>query len=349
MAVRTRAREGRAEETGGARVDGRAVSTDDAIAAAAALLAESRAPVIGGLGCDQRGAAAAVALARRVGAVLDHGAADALLRDLDAMRAGGWIGTTPPVAHAIADTVLLIGPDAADPPSTASRRVLHLCPGRGVRGADVLAGGAAQVSVTLGLLRATVAGRPVVLPPARAAAFARIALVMTAAKYGIACWSAAGLDALSVEMAVGLIADLNATTRWAALPAPAAANGQGVMLATAALCGFPPRTGFAGDAPVHDPWRFDAVRLIASGEADLLVWIDAFGTLDPPDAAGIPTIALVAKPMAASVAFHVGTPGRDHRAVLFDARLGALSAFDAQDSAPSVADVLDRLTEALPC
>jgi formylmethanofuran dehydrogenase subunit B len=325
------------------------VSIDDAIAAAVALLAESRAPLICGLGCDQQGAAAAVALAWRIGAVLDHGAADGLLRDLDAMRAGGWIGTTPPVAHAIADTALLIGPAAAEAPSATSRRVLHLCPGRGARGADVLAGGTEQVAVTLGLLRAVVAGRPVVLPPARAAAFARFAAAMKAAKYGVACWSAAGLDALSVEMAVGLIADLNATTRWAALPVPAAANGQGVTLATAALCGFPPRTGFAGDAPVHDPWRFDAARLIASGEADLLVWIDAFGTLDPPDAAGLPTIALVAEPMAASVRFHVGTPGRDHRAVLFDARLGALSAVEAEDSAPPVADILDRLTEALPC
>ena len=46
----------------------------------------------------------------RIGAVIDHMNADAVLRDLDVMRSSGVMLTTPTEARVRADTLLLAGP-----------------------------------------------------------------------------------------------------------------------------------------------------------------------------------------------------------------------------------------------
>jgi formylmethanofuran dehydrogenase subunit B len=65
---------------GPAWIDGAPVALSTAITAAARLLDASRQPLIAGLGTDIAGARAAIALARRIGAAVDHMNADALLQ-----------------------------------------------------------------------------------------------------------------------------------------------------------------------------------------------------------------------------------------------------------------------------
>ena len=72
-----------------ASIDGAPASLDDAAAAAARLLARSSQPLIAGLGADIDGARAAIALAERVGGVIEHMHSAALLRDLNSMRETG--------------------------------------------------------------------------------------------------------------------------------------------------------------------------------------------------------------------------------------------------------------------
>ncbi len=95
---------------GEARIDGRPVALEAAIAEAARTLAASRLPVIAGLGTDIAGARAAVALARRIGGVVDHMHAAAVMRDLAVMRQAGAYLTTPNEARLRGDTLLLVGP-----------------------------------------------------------------------------------------------------------------------------------------------------------------------------------------------------------------------------------------------
>jgi formylmethanofuran dehydrogenase subunit B len=90
-------------------IAGEPAALDNAIAEAAKLLASSRHPLVAGLGTDVAGARAAVALAERVGAVIDHMHADALLRNLDVMRSSGVLLTTPSEAQVRADTLLVVG------------------------------------------------------------------------------------------------------------------------------------------------------------------------------------------------------------------------------------------------
>jgi formylmethanofuran dehydrogenase subunit B len=333
-----------------ASIRGRPATADEAAREVARLLAASRLPVIAGLGTDAAGAVAAARLAQACGGVLDHAHADALLRDLGAMREYGWIVATPLLARARADMVLLVGPGLdgfALPPAPtldpgAARRVLCFAPPHG----DLLAG--------LGVLRALAAGRPVAPGADPAGEVARLADALRSARYGVAVWSAGAMTEMEIEAVCGLVSDLNAGTRWAGLPLPAPGNAMGVAQALAAETGFPVRVGFAGGRAEHDPWRFAAARLVASGEADALVWVGALDTGPPPWGNEVPLVALTAPGAPdlaepAAVAVEVGCPGVDHDAVLYDGEVAALVAVRAStpSSAPSVAAWLGAVVAAL--
>jgi formylmethanofuran dehydrogenase subunit B len=346
-------------------VGGRAVSLDEAAAEAARLLAASRAAVIGGMRIDAAGAEAAVDLAETIGAALDHADAAALLRDLDAMRETGWIVTAPPEVRARADAVLLVGPVSGEglgldgPPTLlpeVARVVWRLYPGHSVHahpGEHRISGAAEEAGGLLGVLRALVARRPVAAHMPHHAQLATCAEALRGARYAVVVWSAETLDALAVEAACGLVEDLNASTRAAGLPWPAGGNAMGVARTVSWRCGFPMRVGFGAAAPSHDPWRFDAARLIAAGEADVAMWIDAIAGEAPRWPRSVPLVALVPPdtrfrvPPAVRIA--VGRAGVDHDAVLFDPAIGEFAARpgSAPSDLPSVSAVLERITVAI--
>jgi len=316
---------------------------------AAKLLAASRLPVIAGLGTDAAGTEAAAKLAQACGGVLDHAHGDALLRDLGAMREYGWIVATRLLARARADAVLLVGPglDGFALPSkptldpAVERRVFRFAPPQG------------ELLGQLGVLRALAAGRPVADGADPNGGTARLAEALRQARYGVAVWSAGALREMEVEALCGLISDLNAQTRWAGLPLPAPGNAMGVAQALAWETGFPVRVGFPRGRAEHDPWRFEAVRLVASGEADAAVWVQALEPGPPPWDGRVPLVALTAEDVAfaeaPAVAFTVGRPGVDHDAVLWNGDASALVAVraTAPSEAPSVAQVLAALVAAM--
>jgi formylmethanofuran dehydrogenase subunit B len=352
-----------------AAIAGRESSLDEAIEAAAALLRTSRCAVIAGLGTDVAGAEAAVALARQLGGAFDHVHGAAMLADLDVMREGGWIVASGQQARAFADVLMFVGPglgaawgqlhpDAAPPlDPDRPRRVIRLCPGRdgelAAPAAQTIAARPADLPVVLAALRARVAGRPVAGLKRLDRQLAGLAETLRGAHYGVAVWSAAALDPLCIEMLCGLIDDLNGTTRFAGLPWAAPDNAAGVAQAAAWRTGFPLRVGFGRGAPEHDPWRFDAARMIEAGEADAAVWVSACSPAAPPWRRAVPTVALVAEgtrfAAAPAVAITVGRPGVDHDGVLFDPRLGVIAARYAADATrkPHVAGVIGRLCDAI--
>jgi formylmethanofuran dehydrogenase subunit B len=394
-----------------ASVNGAPVSIMEATQAAASLLAGSRSAVIAGMGTDIAGARASIALARAIGASIDHMDADAVFADLEVMRRTGWIVTTSLQTRARADTVLLVGDglvevwpgmierlglQAAPALGGGQRRVFRLCAGSIAIGDPVAAASFSHVSPsphagpsagatssdhraspdratsrqpemprgesagnetilpTLAALRAIAAGRATSLDEAAAAPLHRLAAALSEARFGVAIWSAAALGTLAVEMLVGLIDDLNKKTRFAGLPLVPPNGAEGVTHAASWATGFPVRTGFAGHAPLHDPWRFDAQRMIASGEADAAVWISAFSSVSPPWDDAVPTVALVPSGTVFRtpplVVFEVGCPGRDHDAMLFDPALGgiAFAAASVPRASASVADTVAAITAALP-
>src|ERR1700722_13774791 len=359
-----------------ASIEGAPASLDDAAAAAARLLARSHQPLIAGLGADIEGARAAIALAERVGGVIEHMHSAALLRDLDCMRETGVMLTTPGEARVRADVVLLVGdglmqtsphlserllrpparPDGVD----VARRIVWLAPRADAKipGLDgdievVAAGLGATLAANLAALPARVKGRPLAQTQLPLAALDALSGVVKGARFGVAVWTAASLGALEIEMLHGLVRDLNDTTRFSTLPLPALDNGAGVLAACGWTTGFPIRTGFGPGVPIHDPWRFDAERLIASGETDCVVWISSFGATPPAWRSAVNLIALC-EPMtqfvkAPNVHISVGRPGVDHDAVMHSSDVGTLVAVtaSARSAAPSVAQALERIGASL--
>jgi formylmethanofuran dehydrogenase subunit B len=359
-------------------IAGKPATLDSAVAAAAKLLAASRQPLIAGLGTDVAGARAAIALAERTGAIIDHMNSDAVLRGLDVMRSSGVMLTTPSEAYARADTLLLAGEifGAGEIGSTkrlfdqlarrqgqhgTARRVYWLCPG-----GELAKRAPNEISLTfvgkqpralpavLAALRARVAGRPTTGAAASQKILDEAATGLQAAQFGVAIWSPQALDALTIEMLCGLISDLNATTRFCALPLTPGDNAIGVLQTCGWMTGMPMRTGLGRGFAEHDPWLFDSTRLVESGETDCVVWISAYRAQAPRWRGLPPTIALTGRDAGfrsrPRVHIAVGRPGVDHIAVEHVSLTGTLATVEATQpsGAISTAEAIRRICAALP-
>jgi formylmethanofuran dehydrogenase subunit B len=347
-------------------IGGKPVPLERALAEAAALLAASRCPLIAGLGTDIAGARAAIGLAERIGAVVDHMNADRLLRDLAVLREAGMMLTTPSEARVRADMLLLVGSSLEKNAPTvdqwlgsgtdAKRAVVRLCPGRGakpIEGETIVGRDPVQLPTLLAALRAHIADRPAGKTSVSAKAIVDLATQLKAARFGVAVWSASDLDPLVIEMLCGLVADLNAHTRFTGVPIAPGDNAVGVLQACGWMTGFPMRTGFGRGYPEHDPWRFDGARMVAARETDCVLWVSAYRAETPPWGEGPPVIALTTGDAAIgsgpAVQIEIGRPGVDHDSVEHYAPLGTLVAVSAsqRSEAISVADAVGRIAAAL--
>jgi formylmethanofuran dehydrogenase subunit B len=351
-------------------IEGTSVSLAEAAHAAAGLIAASRLPVFLIGACDVAGTRAAIQLAARVGGVIDHSESKGAFRELDVMRSFGKFIVTPNEARQRADTVLLVGsgltklwPDMierlglADLPRLAlppqRRRILRLGGSADDGPLSTLADQtiAAQDEALPGLIaamRACNAQRPLALS-ADGDALNTMAEALKQAKFGVIVYSPASLDALAIEMLVGLAADLNTTTRFSTISVGRSGNAETAMQTCAWMTGFPVRTGFGRGYPEHDPWRFDASRLIESGEADALIWISSEGGLPalPPQ---LSVVALSADQSAkhdAKVHISIGRHGGDHDGIEFARETQSLVWRRATVAAelPSAASVLEEIAE----
>ena len=348
-------------------IGGKSAPLERALAEAARLLAASRCALITGLGTDIAGARAAIGLAERVGAVVDHMDADVLLRDLAVLREAGMMLTTPSEARVRADLLLLVGSNLErDAPelgrwlglgADGKRTVVRLCPGRGAKPAEgetTVGRDPDQLPTLLAALRARVADRPAGKTSIAAKAIADLAARLKAARFGVAVWSARDLDPLVIEMLCGLVSDLNAHTRFTGFPLAPGDNAVGVLQACGWMTGFPMRTGFGHGYPEHDPWRFDGARMVAARETDCVLWVSAYRAVPPPWGEGLPVIALTTGATALgsgpAVQIEVARPGVAHDGVEHSPPLGTLIAVPAtqRSEAISVADAVGRIVAALP-
>lgn len=323
------------------RIAGRAAPLDKAIAAAAEILAAARLPLVTGLSADLAGLRTLLALADRAGAIVDRWRSSAQLGNLSVMqRTGALTATFGEIANR-ADAVLLLGHDPTPDYPRLVERLLrnrtalyrdappwvgYLGPATGAP-ADIspdakILVDAPRLVEALGALAALIRGRRITGGPEGELpleALREVAHRLEAARYGAIIWDVAAFPAgageLGVEMLVHILRMLNRETRCVGLPLGGSGNAQGAAQAMLWQTGWPMRVSFAAGAPEHDPWRFDAERLLAAGEIDALLWVAALSP-SPPPAATVPTIALVAPDVVLSTApaveIRVGIPGLDH-------------------------------------
>lgn len=357
-------------------IDGQPATRDEALRAAADLLGNARQPFVGGLRTDVAGLRSALSLARRIGAIVDHGGSASIYPFIVAARESGAFLAAAAEMRRRADRVLILGDTAAAAGADVIRMLAEAQPDLGVatRGSDrrfmalgstnaaspgsletahVDCAGAEIVNV-LGMVRAALSGRRTSEGALGEETVATVCAFLTEAKFGCIVFSPAEFGELGTEQIFGLVADLNETTRASALPVFAEADAMGAALQATWTAGFPLRLSFGRGAAEHDAALNAGERqLSGEGEADLAILVDAIADASPVDApAAIPAIVLTADPAtagAARVAFHVATAGRDHDGVLYDSRFGSFVATAAQtkNELPSAAAILDALAEHL--
>ena len=342
------------------KVAGVPVDLASAAAEASRLLKQAKVPLFHGLAVDLHGIRALLALAERAGGVVDHLASAPLLANAAVARASGWVTVTFAEIANRTDFMLLVGGDPSEAFPRFHQRLVRNPTPLYREGAPVLAYlGPAEVGPPDGTvaLRAVVprtrlldalgalavslhGGQPTAAPDRPDDAIAAIAERLAAARYGAIVWHPASFvpdDAeLAIERVAAILRHLNLKTRCVGLPLGGSGNGVGAMQAALWQAGWPLRIGFADGTPRHDPWRFDGERLLASGEADLLVWAMTL-VAAPPPATGLPVVAIVADdivlPTPAAVEICVGIPAIDHGGAVF--RSDALIALPLQAARPS--------------
>jgi formylmethanofuran dehydrogenase subunit B len=360
-----------------ARVNGERVAHEAAVDDAAQILRNARRPLIGGLAIDIDGMRAALALARRVGAVMDHAVSSAKYRNLHVLQEAGWISTTLAEVKNRADLLMLVGDGwhtrfprfverviAPDPQLFAqplARRIVlvdrqagavaHTLPQRFQR--LQLDATIAQVPELFAILSALASGAPVDatrLPGIAATQLEQCIAWLRGSQYGTVVWAAPDLDVahaeLALQMLARLIRTLNREGRFAALPL---AGSNGDLTANAVHTwqsgvAFP--ANYANGRIDFDPHRYHAANVLARGEPDCLVWISSLSAeLTPPEFDG-PAIVLgradMQPPRSARVFIPVATPGVDAPGALIRTdKVVSLYLQQLRTSAlPSVADTL---------
>jgi formylmethanofuran dehydrogenase subunit B len=284
--------------------------------------------------------------------------------------------TTPREPRNRADVLLLVGPAAGRSETVAQimsgkpvlsageggvRDVLWLCEGgagNALSSDDVmkLGGDLAAIHGILGVLNTALKGRPI---PADGfggltqAAYEEIAGRLMTARFGVIAWSSEDLDALAMQSLLDAADHLNQSTRVTTLPLGGPAPAQTAALVSSWTTGFPARTGFARGFPEYDPWRFDAARLVTSGECDALVWVSSFEAAAPGWKADVPTIALTAPgtvfARAPEVFFRTAIPGTGADAELYSQSMQTLVHARATEPSdlPTPAAVLEGILDRL--
>lgn len=369
-----------------ARVDGKKVSLDIAVTKAAELLRVSNHPVIGGCATDVNGMRGVMAVADKAGAVVDNMNFTAARRNFLALQDTGWMTTTLAEVKNRCDYLLVVGVDLEgfSPrfferymwnkesmflDDTSQREVVYLgkAPSAdastspaGVK-AKVLECADADLPEVMAVLRALVKNKKIVAESVCGIAVSDLQTVaeqLKAAKYGVVAWAAGALDfdhaELTVQMLTEMVKDINTMdTRCSGFPLGGKEGDQTANQVCGWTSAYPARARFSSGFPEYDPFLYDTNVMLANGEADVLVWVQAFNSASVPPATDLPTIVVARSGMTFTkepdVFIPVGTPGIDHagHAYRLD-NVVAIRLKKLRDSGlPSTADVLNAIEHAL--
>ncbi|WP_083897090.1 formylmethanofuran dehydrogenase [Azospirillum sp. B506] len=359
-------------------VKGRAVPLDEALDAAAAVLRAATSPAVGGLAADTEGISAALALAERLGAVVDHAASDSLFHGLRALQVSGAMTATFGELRNRADLFVLFGAEFDRHAPRLFERIVHP-PAALFRDAGAARGfliGPGHGPVPEGFERLTA---DLTHAPAIAAALAqlmagetprghrvggiamedlaRVGTALLEARFGVVGWIAATLDPADGDIAIEafnrLVVSANVSTRCAGLPLGGKGNALGANYVCAWQYGVPLRSRLGAGPPEHDPLRYRLKGLLAGGGIDALVWLSALNGAELPDTR-TPMVVLARPgqplPYDPEVLIPVAIPGLDHAGSIH--RGDGVAALPLRRlrsvTLPTAASVLNALLDRLP-
>ncbi|MDP3589949.1 MAG: formylmethanofuran dehydrogenase subunit B [Methylobacter sp.] len=368
------------------RVDGKEVNLDVAVAKAAALLKDTNQPVIGGCATDVNGMRALLALADRSGAVVDNMNFTGARNNFLALQDSGWMNTTLAEVKNRCDLLLVVGADLEgfSPrfferylwneesmflDDTGKREVIYL--GKAPSGTASTSPNGQKALVfecanedlpdVVAVLRALVKANPIRVDSVGGIAVAdlqSIADKLLAASYSVVTWAAGALAYSQAELTVQTVSEMvkdinNRNTRSSGLPLGGKEGDQTANQVCGWTTGYPARTRFSSGFPEYDPYLNDTNILLANGEADALVWVQAFNAKAVPPVTSLPTIVVGRSGMTFAkepdVFIPVGTPGIDHagHAYRMDNVVAIRLKKLRESGLPSTFDVLNAIEQAL--
>ncbi len=367
------------------RVEGKEVSLEIAVAKASALLKDTKLPVIGGCATDVNGMRGLLALADRSGAVVDNMNFVGARNNFLALQDSGWMNTTLAEVKNRCDLLLVVGTDleafaprffqrylwteAMFLEDSSQRQVIYLGTPPSGNASTSPKGNKAQIfecatsalPEVMAVLRALVKKQPI-----RSETVAGIAVTdlqhladqLIAAKYSVVTWAAGALAFNQAELTVQMLSEMvkdvnNQNTRCSGLPLAGKEGDQTANQVCGWTTGYPTRTRFSRGYPEYDPFLNDSRVLLENGEADALVWVQAFNANAVPPMTNLPTIVVGRSGMTFAkepdVFIPVGTPGIDHagHAYRMD-NVVAIRLKKLRDSGlPSTAEVLNAIEQSL--
>ncbi|MGZ4995009.1 MAG: formylmethanofuran dehydrogenase subunit B, partial [Methylobacter sp.] len=368
------------------RVDGKDVSLDVAVAKAAALLKNTNQPVIGGCATDVNGMRALLALADRSGAVVDNMNFTGARNNFLALQDSGWMNTTLAEVKNRCDLLLVVGVDleSFSPrfferylwneesmflDDTGKREVIYLGKAPSGNASTSPSGQTAQVFEcanddlpdVVAVLRALVKGNPIRVDSVGGIAVADLQAIadkLKAASYSVVTWAAGALAYSQAELTVQTLSEMvkninDMNTRSSGLPLGGKEGDQTANQVCGWTTGYPARTRFSSGFPEYDPYLNDTNFLLANGEADALVWVQAFNAKAVPPVTDLPTIVVGRSGMTFAkepdVFIPVGTPGIDHtgHAYRMDNVVAIRLKKLRESGLPSTFDVLNAIEQAL--
>ncbi len=376
----------RAPHTPAPRVDGKPVDLPTAVARAVEILEAAHQPLICGLGTEVQGMRAIMALADKTGACLDHMNSNGFMRNIQVVQNSGWqICTLTEVRNRV-DLLVIVGTDIVSlfprffereiwnaesmfGQDTTKREVVYLG-GRDIdtsagiapdgRKPTVLACDLDQLPAVSAALRALIAGKQLhanSVGGIKVADLESLAARLHAAKYSVITWAAGTLNfphaELTVQNMTEMVKSLNKTTRSSGLPLGGIEGDMNANQVSTWVSGYPVRTSYARGYPEHDPYHFSTDQLLSRGEADTLLWISTFNPDRLPPRTDLPSIvfghAHMKLEQEPAVFIPVGTPGADHRGIMFRSdNVVSLPLDQLRSSAlPSLGTVLTAILQAL--
>jgi len=367
-----------------ARINGKEVELNEAISHAASLLKNTNYPVIGGCATDVNGMRGLLALADRTGAVVDNMNFNNARKNLLALQDSGWMTTTLAEVKNRCDLLLIVGTDlegfaprffekylwneAMFLENTSDREIIYLGTKPSGNASTSPNGKTAQVfeceneslPEIVSVLRALVKGQPIHAESVAGISIADLTAIadkLKAAKYGVVTWAAGALNyshaELTVQTICEMVKDINQTTRCSGFPLGGKEGDQTANQVCGWTTGYAARVSFAKGYPEYDPFLFETNELLNNGEADALVWVNAFNAQANPPQTNVPTIVVARSGMTfekePDVFIPVGTPAIDHAGHAFRLdNVVAIRLKKLRDSGlPSTAEVLNAIEQVL--
>lgn len=334
------------------RVDGQPATLEAAIRRVAQRLREARCPLFSGFGTDVADTRAALALIERARGVFDQVKAPASMRNLEVVADTGWMVTTLAEVKNRMDLLVVFGTDIESVSPRFYERFVWpeetlfggdveareiVCLGRPPSGTgafspkgrapEVLPVEVADLPLVAGALAALAQGHSLDVEAVAGIPLERLKSLierLRAARYGVIAWAANQIDCPHAGLALGrltqAIVHLNETTRCVGLPLGGHNGDRTASQVCAWLSGYPTRVSYARGFPEFDPYHFDTARLLARGQADVLVWVSSL-SLTPPPETSVPLVVIARPglplPKEPEVYIPVGVPGIDHRGLMY--------------------------------